>query len=78
MYAMLSIFRFFQSTNVTGYATCKCAEKGIAKAAAQLTYAFANATVPKVNVITEKAYGSAYTAMNSNSWCRYCLCMDRC
>lgn len=54
-------------TNVTGYATCKCAEKGIAKAAAQLTYAFANATVPKVNVITEKAYGSAYTAMNSKS-----------
>lgn len=54
-------------TNVTGYATCKCAEKGIAKAAAELTYAFANATVPKVNVITEKAYGSAYTAMNSKT-----------
>jgi len=54
-------------TNVTGYAACKCAEKGIAKAVASLTYAFANATVPKVNVITEKAYGSAYTAMNSKT-----------
>lgn len=54
-------------TNVTGYATCKCAEKGIAKAAASLTYAFANSTVPKVNVITEKAFGSAYTAMNSKT-----------
>lgn len=54
-------------TNVTGYATCKCAEKGIAKAVASLTYSFANATVPKVNVITEKAYGSAYTVMNSKT-----------
>lgn len=54
-------------TNVTGYCACKCAEKNIAKAAGALTYAFANATVPKVNVITEKAYGSAYVSMNSKS-----------
>lgn len=54
-------------TNVTGYATCKCAEKNIAKAAAELTYAFANATVPKINLITKKAYGSAYTVMNSKT-----------
>ena len=40
---------------------------GMAKAAAKLTYAFANATVPKVNVITGKAFGSAYVAMNSKS-----------
>ena len=40
-------------------------EKEIAKAAAKLTYAFANATVPKVNVITGKAFGSAYITMNS-------------
>ena len=31
------------------------------------TYAFANASVPKVNVIVGKAYGSAYIAMNSKS-----------
>ena len=54
-------------TNVKGYASTKCAEKKMAKAAARLTYAFANATVPKVNVITRKAYGSAYVAMNSKA-----------
>lgn len=54
-------------TNVAGYAATKCAEKQMAKAAAKLTYAFANATVPKVNVIVGRAYGSAYVAMNSKS-----------
>ncbi|MBS6212353.1 MAG: methylmalonyl-CoA carboxyltransferase, partial [Proteus hauseri] len=42
-------------------------ERCIAKAVAQLTYAFANATVPKVNVIIGEAYGTAYVAMNSKS-----------
>ncbi len=54
-------------TNVTGYEATKCSEKGIARAAAKMTYAFANATVPKVNVIVGKAYGTAYTAMNSKA-----------
>lgn len=36
-------------------------------AVAKLTYAFANATVPKVNVIVGKAFGSAYVSMNSKS-----------
>lgn len=54
-------------TNVTGFAATKCAEKNLAKAVAKLTYAFANATVPKVNVIIGKAFGSAYVAMNSKS-----------
>lgn len=54
-------------TNVTGYAASKCSEKGLAKAVAKLTYAFANATVPKVNVIIGKAYGSAYVTMNSKA-----------
>ena len=44
-----------------------CAERSLAKAAAKLTYAFANATVPKVNVVIGKAFGSAYVAMNSKS-----------
>lgn len=39
----------------------------MAKAAAKLTYAFANATVPKVNVVIGKAYGSAYVVMNSKA-----------
>lgn len=54
-------------TNVNGYVADKCSEKKIAKAAACLTYAFANATVPKVNVVIGKAYGSAYVAMNSKA-----------
>ena len=54
-------------TNVKGYEATMCSEKGIAKAAAKLTYAFANATVAKVNVIIGKAYGSAYVAMNSKA-----------
>jgi acetyl-CoA carboxylase carboxyltransferase component len=54
-------------TNVTGYEATVESEKGIAKAAAKLTYAFANATVPKVNVIVGKAFGTAYVAMNSKA-----------
>ena len=54
-------------TNVAGFKACTCAEKKMAKAAAKLTYAFANATVAKVNVIIGKAFGSAYVAMNSKA-----------
>ncbi|MBQ7360392.1 MAG: carboxyl transferase [Lachnospiraceae bacterium] len=54
-------------TNTTGFKACECNEKRIAKAVAQLTYAFANATVPKVNAVIGKAYGSAYVAMNSKA-----------
>ncbi len=54
-------------TDVTGYVATKCSERNIARDAAKLTYAFANATVPKVNVIVGAAFGSAYIAMNSKS-----------
>ena len=54
-------------TNVTGFSAEVEAEKSMAKAAAKLTYAFANATVPKVNVIVGNAFGSAYTVMNSKA-----------
>lgn len=54
-------------TNVKGFEATVEAEKHIAKAVAKLTYAFANATVPKVNVIVGEAYGSAYVTMNSKS-----------
>ena len=37
-------------TNVTGFKATKCSERTMAKNAAALTAAFANATVPKVNV----------------------------
>lgn len=52
-------------TNVSGYRATMCSEKNIAKAAARLTHAFAEATVPKVNIIAGKAFGSAYITMNS-------------
>ncbi len=52
-------------TNVAGYAATLEEEKTISQAAADLTYAFANADVPRINVITGKAYGSAYVVMNS-------------
>lgn len=52
-------------TNVSGYKADVNEEETISKAVAELTYAFADATVPKINVIIGKAYGSAYVSMNS-------------
>ncbi len=54
-------------TNVTGYCGTVESEKKIARAVAGLSFAFANATVPKVNVIVGKALGTAAIAMNSGS-----------
>ena len=54
-------------TNVKGYEATLASEKAIAKAAAKLTYAFANATVPRVNVVIGKALGTAYVVMNSKA-----------
>jgi len=47
---------------------------GIIKHGAKLLYAIAEATVPKLTVITRKAYGGAYCVMNSrNIRCDYAL-----
>ena len=54
-------------TDVNGYKATVGEEKKIGKATGKLTYAFANATVAKVNVIIGKAMGSAYLTMNSKS-----------
>ncbi|MBE5832432.1 MAG: carboxyl transferase [Butyrivibrio sp.] len=54
-------------TNATGFGTSKCDERHVAKAAGKLVYALANATVPKVNLVTGKAFGSAYVIMNSRA-----------
>jgi acetyl-CoA carboxylase carboxyltransferase component len=40
---------------------------GIIRHGAKLLYAFAEATVPRVTVITRKAYGGAYCVMNSQN-----------
>ena len=58
-------------TNVEGYKASIEEEKGIAKAAAKLIYAFADATVPKVNVVVGKANGTAGLAMNSRADLNY-------
>jgi acetyl-CoA carboxylase carboxyltransferase component len=52
-------------TNAKAYASSMDEEKTIAQAVADMTYAFASADVPKINLITGEAYGSAYVAMNS-------------
>jgi acetyl-CoA/propionyl-CoA carboxylase carboxyl transferase subunit len=39
--------------------------EGVVRRGAKLLYAFAEATVPRVTVVTRKAYGGAYVAMNS-------------
>jgi len=52
-------------TNVEGFATTVEEEKTIAVAAAQLAAAFTEADVPKVNMVTGNAYGTAYICMNS-------------
>ena len=54
-------------TNVTGFEATLEAEKDMARAVAKTDLRIANASVPKVNVIVGKAYGSAYLAMNSKS-----------
>ncbi|MGL5858028.1 MAG: carboxyl transferase domain-containing protein [Angustibacter sp.] len=40
---------------------------GIVRRGAKLLHAFAEATVPRVTLVTRKAYGGAYIAMNSRS-----------
>lgn len=53
--------------NVKGYKADKHTERKIARTAGRLTYAFANASVPKVTVVTGEAYGTAYLTMNSKA-----------
>jgi acetyl-CoA carboxylase carboxyltransferase component len=40
---------------------------GIIRHGAKLLYAFCEATVPRISVVTRKAYGGAYVVMNSKS-----------
>jgi len=41
--------------------------RGIIRHGAKLLFAYSEATVPKVSIITRKAYGGAYVAMSSKS-----------
>lgn len=53
-------------TNIERFDSTVATEKlGIIKECSALVKAFASTTVPKVNIILNEAYGSAYVAMNS-------------
>ncbi len=54
-------------TNVEAYKACECAEKNLPRTLAHLAISFASADVPKINLITKKANGSAYLFMNSKA-----------
>ncbi|MCR5488267.1 MAG: carboxyl transferase [Lachnospiraceae bacterium] len=54
-------------TNIKGFCPSEYAEKHMAKAASALIAAFAEATVPKVNVYIKDALGTAAIVMNSKS-----------
>lgn len=53
--------------NVKGFVATVSNERMIADAAAKLTYAYADATVPKVTLVMGDAFGTAYTVMNSKA-----------
>ena len=53
--------------NTKGFEATMANEKFISDAVAKLAYSFANATVPKITLITGDAFGTAYTIMNSKS-----------
>lgn len=53
--------------NVKGFSRNECQEKRLPKAAAKLATAYAQATVPKVTVVTGTAYGSCYVLMGSKA-----------
>lgn len=53
-------------TNAEGFEKTQAEEEnGLVRNAAKLAHAFAGCTVPKVNVVINKAYGGAYVLMNS-------------
>ena len=63
---MLSIFHYLVLEDVPGFLPGTEQEwGGIIRHGSKLLFAFSEATVPKVTVITRKAYGGAYDVMNS-------------
>lgn len=54
-------------TNVEKFKAGVCSERTIATKAAELAYAFTDATTPKINVVTGRAFGSAALVMNSKT-----------
>ena len=53
--------------NVKGYEASVHAEKTLPKALASFVFALSEASVPKINLITKNAFGTAYVLMNSKA-----------
>lgn len=55
-------------THLAGFESTVATEKlGIIQACSEMTKAFANAHVPKINVLLDEAYGTAFMMMNSKA-----------
>lgn len=54
-------------TNLTGFAASMMSEKRIIRSLSEFVKALTYADVPKINLITKEAFGSAYALMNSKS-----------
>lgn len=54
-------------TNASGLKADRHQEMKLSRSMAEMAYAYGSATVPMVNVIAGKAYGSAYAVMNSKA-----------
>ncbi len=54
-------------TNVAAFKDCQCQERRLPRALAQMTQRFADASIPKLNLILKQAYGTPYILMNSKS-----------
>ena len=59
--------------NASGFKASAEEEKALPKAGADLLYAYANATVPKIGVIISEAFGSAYMTMTLGADVVYAL-----
>jgi propionyl-CoA carboxylase beta chain len=59
------IFRSSPFEDVPVFSRARAGFGGIIRHGAKLLYAYAEATVPKITVITRKAYGGAYCVMGS-------------
>ena len=55
-------------TNIEGFESTVATEKlGIVKACSEMTRAFASASVPKINILLNSAFGSSFVMMNSKA-----------
>ncbi len=57
---------------------CYMVCRGIIRHGAKLLYAYAEASVPKLAVLTRKAYGGAYCVMSSQVSCHWQSLYDMC